>query len=276
MGAITEQTSAVTAPEAKDPVLKFFHDDPHRAVTAEDLVRVFTPAVAKDPQKLAAASQEMTRKLHRLMEAGEITEVADGLYKARLFFDKERYIEHAFIGGMGNTHYRFRSPIFRLNIGVLSLFFIKDLGRGNWIVTIRDTTIGKDYSLIRRLEDGVYTFGNRPPEPGEERFLRIQGKYIAKTHMTVTISGEDIAVEDHKTLNGTRVDLLTKEGLSRYREVAREFLQRTDPRHHREPVVRGRFILDKLLQQHENYESGFFTAVVDSLLLEQASSASHT
>jgi hypothetical protein len=273
MGATTEQPAAATAPESKDPLLKFFRDEPHRASTAEDVVRAFTPAVAKDPQKLPAAVQDVTGKLQKLLEAGHITEIGDGLYKARLFFDKERYIEHAFIGGMGNTLYRFHCPLFRLNIGVLSLFFLRDQKARNWAVTVRDTTIGKDYSFARRLRDGVYTFGSQKPENDGEHYLRVEGKYIAKRHVVLTLAGEDIAVEDLKTLNGTRIDHLTKEGLARFREVAREFLEQADPRSHREPVVRGRFILDKLLHDHQNYESGFFSAVVDSLLLEKLSAS---
>jgi len=273
MGATTEQPAAATAPESKDPLLKFFRDEPHRASTAEEVVRAFTPAVAKDPQKLPAAVQDVTGKLQKLLEAGHITEIGDGLYKARLFFDKERYIEHAFIGGMGNTRYRFRSPIFRLNIGVLSLFVLRDQKAGNWAVTVRDTTIGKDYSFTRRLRDGAYTLGSQKPEHDGERYIQVDGKYIAKRHVVVALAGEDIVVEDLKTLNGTRIDHLTKEGLARFREVAREFLEQADPRSHREPVVRGQFILNKLLQDHQNFESAFFSVVVDSLLLERPAGA---
>jgi hypothetical protein len=273
MGTTAEQSPPTAAPESKDPLLKFFRDDPHRAATAEEVVRAFTPAVAKDPQKLAVAVQDVTGKLQKLIEAGHIAEVGDGLYKARLFFDKERYIEHAFIGGMGNTLYRFRSPIFRLNIGVLSLFFIRDQKAKNWAVTVRDTTIGKDYSLARRLGDGAHIFGSQKPEQDGERYIQVEGKYIAKRHVILTLAGEDVTVEDLKTLNGTRIDHLTQDGLARFRQVAGEFIEHTDPRSYREPVVRGQFILNKLLQDHQNFESAFFSVVVDSLLLEKLAAA---
>ena len=255
--------------ESKDPILKFLLDDPHRAYTAEDLVRSFTPLVAKDPQKLPQAAAEMTASLRKLIEAGRITEIREGLFKTRLFFDKEQNIEHAFIGGMGNTLYRFRSPIFRLNIGVLSMYFIKDKKVGDWMVTVRDTTIGKDYSLLRRLRDGVHIFGSLPPKPGEEHYLQIEGKYIAKKHMTITISGDEVSVEDHNTLNGTRIDLLTSEGLARYKQVAEAFLQGTDHKDQKDPVKRGRFALEQLIHHHQNFETTFFSAVVESLLLER-------
>jgi hypothetical protein len=270
---MTTAQQSPAPPETKDPLLKFFRDEPHRAATAEEIVRTLTPAAAKDPQKLGPAVQDLTGKLQKLVEGGHITEVADGLYKARLFFDPERYIEHAFLGGMGNTLYRFRSPIFRLNIGVLSLFFIRDQKAGNWAVTVRDTTIGKDYSIARRLRDGVYTFGSQPPEAGDERYVQVEGKYIAKKHAILTLDGETVIVEDLKTLNGSRVDHLTKDGLARFRQVAREFLQHTDPASQRQPVIRGRFILNKLLQDHQNFESAFFSAAVDSLLLEKLTTA---
>src|SRR5437899_2974051 len=246
--------------ESKDPILKFLLDDPHRAYTAEDLVRSFTPLVAKDPQKLPQAAAEMTASLRKLIEAGRITEIREGLFKTRLFFDKEQNIEHAFIGGMGNTLYRFRSPIFRLNIGVLSMYFIKDKKVGDWMVTVRDTTIGKDYSLLRRLRDGVHIFGSLPPKPGEEHYLQIEGKYIAKKHMTITISGDEVSVEDHNTLNGTRIDLLTSEGLARYKQVAEAFLQGTDHKDQKDPVKRGRFALEQLIHHHQNFETTFFSA----------------
>ena len=269
MGATTaEQTVAARTSASKDPLLRALQEDPHRAFTLKDFVRVLTPAAAKDPQKLAKAVEELSGNVQPFIAAGHVSEIGDGLYKARLFLDKESYIEHAFIGGMGNVHYRFRSPIFRLNIGVLSLFFRLDRKVSNWAVTIRDTTSGKDYSLTRRLSDGVYTIGSQPAQPGGAD-LQITGKYIEKVHLTITLTGDTVAVEDHKTLHGSRIDSLTEEGLRRYEAVARQFLDQTDPRFAREPVVRGRFVLDKLLQEHENYESGFFSTVVDWLLLDR-------
>lgn len=256
--------------EPRDPILKLLEGEPHRAFTAEDLVRTLTPALAKDPQKLQQAALDVTERVRKIQEGGRIGEISDGLFKARLFFDKEQYIEHAFIGGMGNTRYRFRAPVFRFNIGVLSLFFVKDKRAGDWVVTVRDTTIGKDYGLVQRLRDGTYTFGSRPTESGEGSHLQIEGKYIGKTHMSVTIAGDEVAVEDHNTLNGTRIDHLTSEGQARYKELAEAFLRATtDPKDQVDSVKRGRFALERLLQHHENFETSFFSAVVDSLLIER-------
>lgn len=251
----------------KDPILKVLEEEPHRAYTAEDLVPILKLSAPKDPQKQLQAMQQITSDLNKLVKEGLITEIASGLFKARLFFDKEENIEHAFIGGMGNTLYRFRSPIFRLNMGVLSLYFIKDKRRGDWMVTIRDTTIGKDYCLPRRLRDGTYLFGSRPPGMGEDHFLQIEGRYIAREHVTLTMTGDEISLEDHKTSSGTRIDHLTKEGLARYQEVAEAFLHETDPTDHKDVVKRGRFVLERLLHHHQNFETTFFSAVVDSLLI---------
>ena len=263
------QTSRPAASEQKDPVLKFLEADPHRAYTAEEVARSLTPQAVKDPQKKSQAVEEMTTGLRKLVEAGRVVETGPEFFKARLFFDKEeKNIEHAFIGGMGNTLYRFRSPIFRLNIGVLSLFFVRDTQAAVWMVTVRDTTIGRDYCLTRRLRDGVHIFGSRPPEPGEEHYLRIEGKYITKKHMTITIAGDEVSLEDHTTLHGTRIDLLTSEGLARYQQAAMDFLHHTDPQSQKDVVKRGRFLIDKLLHHHQNFETTFFGAVVDSLLLE--------
>ncbi|HLG22293.1 MAG TPA: FHA domain-containing protein [Candidatus Manganitrophaceae bacterium] len=255
--------------DRKEQIRGVMKHEPHRAYAAEDLARVLKLQFPKDPQKQAEALKEITSHLHKLIEESEVTEVSQGVFKTRLFFDEEKNIEHAFIGGMGNTHYRFAAPIFRLNLGVLSLYFIHDKREGNWWVTIKDTTIGKDYSLTRRLQDGVHLFGSRPPQAGEENYLQIEGKYIAKNHGVIKIAGEQIQVEDHNTLNGTRIDFLTKEGLTRYRQAAGAFLKGVDPKAQRDPIARGRFALDQLIQHHQNLEITFFNAVVDSLLLER-------
>ncbi len=269
--------SRPAASEQKDPVLKFLQAEPHRAYTAEEVARSLTPQAAKDPQKKSQVIEEMTTGLRKLVEAGHVVEIGPGVFKARLFFDKEeKNIEHAFIGGMGNVLYRFRSPIFRLNIGVLSMYFIKDKKVGDWMVTVRDTTIGKSYSLLRRLRDGVHIFGSQPPKPGEEHYLQIEGKYIAKKQVTITLSGDEVGVEDHTTLHGSRIDLLTRDGLTRYEELAEAFLRSTDPREYNDIVKRGRFVLGKLLHSHQNFETSFFSAVVDSLLLTGFGSARRT
>ena len=265
------------ASEEKDPVLKFLQAEPHRTYTAEEVARSLTPQAAKDPQKKSQAVEEMTTGLRKLVEAGHAVETGPGSFKARLFFDKEeKNIEHAFIGGMGNALYRFRSPIFRLNIGVLSLFFVRDIQAAVWMVTIRDTTIGRDYCLTRRLRDGVYVIGSRPPEPGASNYLQIEGRYIDKKHVTITLSGDEVGAEDHNTLNGSRIDLLTREGLTRYEQLAEAFLRSTDPREYKDIVKRGRFVLDKFLHSHQNFETSFFSAVVDSLILKGSGSSRRT
>lgn len=267
-------TVSTAVPEQKDPLLKILAADPHQTFTVDELLKALKLPAAKDPQKQAQAAEEITAGLRRLIEAGRVVEVEAGAYKTRLFFDKEESIEHAFIGGMGNTRYRFRSPIFRLNIGVLSLFFIRDPRAGDWMVTIRDSTIGRDYGLTRRLRDGAYVFGSRPAESGESHYLQIDGKYISKDHVTTTLAGEEVTVEDHKTLHGTRLDLLTKEGLRRYIEAAQALLKSTDPKDHYDSLKRGRFALEQLLQHHQNFETSFFGAVVDWILLGGRQTAS--
>lgn len=260
-------STGVAAFSLKDQVAKALHGEPHRAFTAEDLVRVFKLQSPKDPQKQAKVAEEIATHLRNLADSGQVSEVAPALFKARLFFDKEQQIEHAFIGGMGNTHYRFSSPVFRVNLGVLSLYFVRDPKQGNWLITIKDTTIGKDYCLVQRLRDGVYIFGSQPREAGQENYWQIEGKYIAKKQMTLTLAGEDVTIEDHHSLNGTRIDSLTKEGRERYQEAARLFLKNTDPRGHKDIVRRGRFALEQLLNHHRNFETTFFSAVVDAILL---------
>lgn len=264
-------SSSSPASEPRDRVLAILDFEPHRAFTVEELIKATTPAALKDPEKKKAAVEEMTARLTKLVESRQAVHIGDGLYKHRLFLDKEdKNIEHAFLGGMGNTFYRFRSTVFRLNIGVLSLYFIRDKKAKDWVVTVRDTTIGRDYGLIHRLKDGTYTIGKRQPKPGEEHFIQIEGKYIEKDHLTVTLAGEDVKVEDLKTLNGTRVDLLSPHGLTQYEAIAEEFLKSATPQEQRDQLARGRFALKKLLETHQNFESTFFGAVVDTLLMEKS------
>jgi hypothetical protein len=261
------QTASVAVSEPVDPVLKVFTGDPHRAFKPEDLVRLFKPAAVRDPQKLAEAAAEIKASCNKLIESGQVSEIAPGLYKARLFFDPEHRIEHAFIGGFGNTTYSFVSPLFRLNIGVLSVYFVKDQRKADWILTVRDTTIGKDYCLPQRLCDGTYVIGTRPPKPGEEHHLQIQGRYIDPEHVTLTISGDKTQIEDHKTLNGTRVDHLTDKGLAEYQELAKRFINQTDRTEQSNVVKRGRFVLEELLKHHQNFEATFFSTAVDSVVI---------
>ena len=265
--AATSQPPTAALPSLKDPILKVLQAEPHRAYKAEELVQILKLSAPKDPQKQLQAVEQIGSDLRKLREAGRVTEVDPGLFKARLFFEKEKSIEHALIGEMGNTLYRFQSPVFRLNIGVLSLYFIKDMKEGAWIVTVRDTTIGKDYCLVRHLRDGTYLIGSRSPGNGEENYLKIEGRYIAKEHLTLKISVDEIRIEDHKTPNGTRIDFLTPDGLARYQQCAQAFVRATDPKDQKDPVKRGRFALEQLLHHHQNFETTFFSAVVDSLLL---------
>ncbi|MBI3597705.1 MAG: hypothetical protein HY203_11210 [Nitrospirae bacterium] len=258
---------AVAPLSLKDLVLRILEREPHRAFTVEDLLTLLKLQSPKDPQKQAQAVEQVTTHLRSLIEVGQITEVAPGLFKCRLFFELEKSIEHAFIGGMGNNRYRFKSPIFRLNIGVLSVYFIHDSKKKEWFLTVRDTTIGKDYCLARRLRDGQYLLGNRPIAAGDENYVQIAGRYIEKEHLALTVSGDEIAIEDHNTANGTRIDLLTKEGLARYQQAAWAFLKATETQHQKDPVKRGRYVLEQLLHQHQNFETTFFGAVVDSLLM---------
>jgi hypothetical protein len=263
----TAQPPSAALPNLQDSILKVLRAEPHRAFKIEDLVQILKLQSPKDPQKQQQAVEHVTSELRKVVETGRVTEIASGLFKARLFFDKEESIEHALLGQMGNTSYRFKSPIFRMNIGVLSAYFIKNRRDGNWVITVRDTTIGKDYCLVHRLCDGTYTIGNRSAETSEDHHLQIEGRYIAKNHLTLTISGDQINVEDQQTPYGTRVDFLTQRGLARYEQVAGAFLEGTDPKDQGNPVKRGRFVLERLLQQHENFETTFFSAVVDLLLI---------
>ncbi len=264
------ETAAVTTNALKGSILKLFQKELDRAYTAEDLAKVLKLQFPKDPQKQSQALQEITSSLNALAQEGHIREVAPSLFKGRRFFDDEKYIEHAYLGGMGNTLYHFSAPIFRLNMGVLSLFFIKDKRLGAWMVTVKDTTIGKDYCLTRRLCDDVYCVGSAQAKPEEGNYLRIEGKYIAKRHLTIAIAGENIRIEDHNTLYGTRIDHFTDEGLANYQQVARIFLQETGGQNQRGPVQQGRFILEKLIHQHLNFEATFFSAVVDALLFNKS------
>jgi len=272
MGEIMETTAKPQAPtiaalSLKDMIFRSLEREPHRAFTVEDLLTLLKLQSPKDPQKQAQAVEQVTTHLRSLIEGGQITEVAPGLFKCRLFFELEKSIEHAYIGGMGNNRYRFKSPIFRLNIGVLSIYFIHDSKKKEWLLTVRDTTIGRDYCLVRRLQDGQYLVGSRPTATGEKNYVQIAGRYIEKEHLTLTISGDEIAIEDHNTPNGTRIDLLTKEGLARYQQAARAFLKVTEPQHQKDPVKRGRYVLEQLLNQHQNFETTFFGAVLDWLLI---------
>lgn len=270
MSALVQEVSpvqpAITRAEA---MLKMIEKEPHQAFGAEALVRLLKLPVAKDPQKQAQAISEIGVDLKQFVEAGKLTEVVDGLFKSRLFFDKEQYIEHAFVGGMGNTHYRFISSLFRINIGVLSVFFTKDEKKGDWLVVIKDATIGRDYCMVRSVSDGTHLFGSRLPFEEEKNYWLIAGKYISGEHFTLTLSGNKVALEDNKTLYGTRIDHLTDQGVCRYLEAARAFLKETDRAFQNDMVKRGLFALEQLQNHHTNFDNGFLDMVINSLLVEE-------
>jgi hypothetical protein len=247
-----------------DPVLGLFQSEPHRAYTTEDVVNKLDNRAVKDPEKFSAALGVATSKLNKLIESGEISEIDAGLFKARLFFDDQKWIEHAYTGGFGNTHYAFHASIFRLNLGVLSVFFIKHKKTGKWDVTIHNTTRGEK-TVLEPLSDGSYTFGSREAKEGENNYRQVEGAYIEPEHVVVTIDGDKMSIEDLKTLNGTRVDLLTEAGLSQYLKAAKDYLAQTGSSNQDNPVKRGRYIMDQLMNNHVNYESSFFGAVVESM-----------
>ena len=264
-----EVASSASGGDQKSKIRQILEQEPHRAFEAQALAATLKPAAAKDPQQQQQCVSEITADLNRLIEEGKVREVADGLFKARLFTNETKQIEHVFIGGMGNTLFRFRSPIFRLNIGVISMFFIKSQKENNWMVLVRDTTAGTSYCLTVRLKDRTYRFGSEAQGTGEKDYIPIVGRYIEKQHVTVTFRGEDVLVEDLKTGRGSRVDLLTEQGLAQYGEAVGEFLKTVDPSRLWDPVSRGRYVMDQLLQHKRNFEVTFFGAAVDSVLLQK-------
>jgi hypothetical protein len=242
---------------------------PHRAYTVEDVLRSLKLLSPKDPQKQAAAAEQVGASLRLLHQEGFCRDITPNAFKTRLYLDEEKAIEHAFVGGLGNVHYRFCSAsVFRLNIGVLSLFFIRNEKAKGWRVSIFDSTIGKNYCLFKLLGDGAHLFGTNPKTVDGETGWAIEGKYIEKTHVTILLSGNQVEATDHRTPRGTRVDHLTDAGLAVYSQVADQFLKSADGADKNNPIKRGRFVLDQLLQHHKNFETVFFSAVLDSLSLK--------
>ena len=244
--------------------------DPHCAYTAEDILQALKLQSPKDLEKQAGILAQIQSSLVLLLNEALIREVGPLLYKTRLFFDQEKNIEHAFIGGMGTICYAFSAPVFRLNLGVLSLFFLLNEKRKSWRVSVSDTTIGKNYSLVRPLYEGAHVFGISPKQEEGKTSWIIDGKYIDKTHVTGTLSVDRIDVTDHRTSRGTRVDHFTDLGLSNYLKVGEAFLRTTNPAQHKDTFKRGQFALEQLLQHHKNYEVAFFSAVVDFLLIRSS------
>jgi len=251
--------------DQKTKIWQLMKKEPHRAFLAGDLARALNAKVAKkeseEKQKLV---KEITGNLDELVEEGVVRMVADGLFKYRLFTNDTKFIEQAFIGGMGNTLFYFQSTIFRLNIGVLSIFFTKNQKENNWSVLVQDMTGGTSFCLRNLLTDGNYTIGSEEKE--EEGYITIAGRYIEDQHVSIAIKGNDIQVEDQKTGTGSRVDLLTEEGLGQYGAAADEFIKTADPVSQWHSVNRGRYVLDQLLENKQNFETNFFGAMVDAKL----------
>jgi hypothetical protein len=253
---------------SKDQARRIVFQDTHRGYTAEDILRGLKLLSPKDPEKQAKALAQAVSSLAQLLAEGVIREIAPNLFKVRLYIDKEKRIEHAYIGGMGNALYRFNGLIFRMNIGVLSVWFIRNEKEKNWRVSIADPTIAKNYCLVKPLSDGVHVFGTAPEKTEGKTGWVIDGKYIDKAHMTLTLSGTQIGVEDHRTLRGTRIDHLTDAGFTDYSDIATAFLKSTDGP--KDSIKRGRFVLEQLMHYHNDFELSFFEAAADFILLKEA------
>ena len=182
---------------------------PHRAYTVEELLRALKLLSPRDLQKQAAATEQISASLRLLHQEGFCREIAPNTFKTRLYLDEEKAIEHAFVGGMGNVLYRFSASVFRINIGVLSLFFVRSEKAKGWLVSVFDSTIGKNYCLRNLLKDGAHLFGTHPKTADGETGWAIEGKYIEKTHLTLLLSGNQVETTDHRTARGTRIDHFT-------------------------------------------------------------------
>ncbi len=263
MSSIAEEQKKWVTKEQTQRVL---FQDVHRAYTAEDVMKALKLASPKDPEKQTQVLEQINACLTVLKNEAVIREVAPNLLKVRLYFDQEKLIEHAYIGGMGNTFYRFNALIFRLNVGVISLLFVRDEKQKNWRVSVADPTIGRNYSLFKPLCDGVHALGTAPAQVDGKTGWVIDGKYLDKTHTTLTLSADQVVIEDHRTLRGTRIDHLTDTGFADYLSAAGEFLKSTDQ--HKDIVKRGKFALEQLLLHHKNFELSFFNAAIDFILLK--------
>ncbi len=263
-----DQTAIVKSLLSKDQVRRVFFQDTHRGYSADDMLRALKLVSPKDPEKQARALEQTQSAFTALYDEAVVREIAPNLFKVRLFIDQDKRIEHAYIGGMGNALYRFDGTIFRMNIGVLSIVFIRNERDKNWRVSVADPTIGKNYSLMAPLSDGVHVFGTAPAKTEGTIGWAIDGKYIDKSHMTLTLTGTHIQVQDHRTLRGTRIDHFTDAGLTSYLDVAKAFLKSTDAP--KDNLKRGRFVLEQLLQHHQDFELSFFDASVNFLLLGEA------
>lgn len=250
---------------AKEKIRDLFEKEPHRVFDAETIATTLNPAAGRNPQLLEQLVGEIKAEIEKLVQDHVVRDVADGLFKACVYLDEARHMEHAFIGGMGNTLFRFRSPLFRLNIGTLAVFFMKHPERSEWRVLVRAATDGTAYCLHQPLTDGLYRLGDDPKRQ-ERGFVCLKGRYIEPYHADISFNGTLVQIEDQKTPRGTRIDLLTESGLTAYQELAQRFLESAQPDEVWDPVVRGRFVMDEVLNAHKNYEVTFFGAMVDVLL----------
>lgn len=255
-------------PVSKEQTQSVLFKDTNRACTAEDVMKVLKLATPKDLEKQAQVLAQITSCLTELKNEGIVREIAPNLLKARLYFDQEKRIEHAYIGGMGNPLYSLNALIFRLNIGVISILFIRNESQKNWRVSVADPTLGKTFSLLKPLCDGVHVFGTAPPQVEGKTGWAIDGKYIDKSHVTLTLTSDQVSVVDHRTLRGTRINHLTETGFADYSNIASEFLK--SAKKPKDSVERGRFVLGQLIQKHENFELSFFNAAVDFILLKES------
>lgn len=263
----TPGKTPLTPAEIKDRIWKTLKAKAHRAYSPGDFIPILKLKSPKDPEKEAKNRELILSQLKDLGSERLAVEVADGVFKCRLYFDgDQKFVEHAFIGGTLNVHYRFRSSFFRLNLGVLSAFFYRPEKENIWKARIKDITLGRAYVLSEGLKDGLYNVGTGGGKADGENFLKIEGLYIEKHHLVMDFSGEDVRLEDQETLNGTRVDILTPEGMESYRKGAKTFIDKTDPQDHRNVVRRGRFTFDQHSEMHIDYDTGLFGTVVDSIL----------
>lgn len=259
-------SAVAPAPDIKGRIWKTLQSTSHQAYSSAELIPILKMKSPKDPEKEAKNRELILEEMKKLSSEGLAVEVADGVFKERLYFDgDQKLVEHVFIGGTLNLHYRFKSSFFRLNIGVLSIFFFRS-EKGVWKGRVKDTTVGKEFFLSEELKDGTYLFGSKGPGSGTETFIKIDGPYIEKSHVAVEFTGEEVRLEDQVTTTGSRADILTPKGGEAYREAARTFLEETDPKDHRNVVKRGRFSFQQLADKHVDFDTGLLGAVVDSLL----------
>ncbi|HEY5648981.1 MAG TPA: hypothetical protein VIU33_05750, partial [Nitrospiria bacterium] len=219
--------TASADPDLKDRIWKTLEAEGHRAYSSADFLPILRMKSPKDPEKEAKNREQILGHLREIAGERMAVEVSDGVFKARLYFDgNQKLVEHAFIGGTLNTHYRFESSFFRLNLGVLSIFFYRPEKGNIWKALVKDITLGREYVLSDELKDGLYYLGSAPGKTDKKSFLEVKGLYIEKPHIAIELSGESVRLEDQGTATGSRVDTPTPEGMKVYRKAARTFLEK--------------------------------------------------